>query len=62
MSRARIATRKTYWFEAATVAVGVATGAAFAPLGAEAVFSVVALTAAALSVGACRNCRKIAAY
>jgi hypothetical protein len=40
---------RNYWFELTAVAVGLATAAALLPHGEEAVFSVGALTAAALS-------------
>jgi hypothetical protein len=42
-------TVRSYWFEFTAVAVGLATAAALLPHGEEAVFSIGALTAAALS-------------
>ncbi len=52
--------RRSYWFQATTLAVGVATSAVIAPLGSEAVFSVAALTAAALSAEAVTSGRLVA--
>lgn len=52
--------RRSYWFQATALAVGVATSAVIAPLGSEAVFSVAALTAAALSAEAVTSGRLVA--
>lgn len=51
-----------YWFEVASVAVGLASAAAIMPHGGrEAVFSVGVLTAAAISAGSFTGRRRIAA-
>ncbi len=50
---------RSYWFEVASVAVGVLSAAAVLPHGREAVFSVGALTAAALSASAFTGRRRV---
>ncbi len=56
-----MSTFRTYWYEVASVAVGVAAAAAIMPHGREAVFNVGLLTAAALSASAFTGRRRVAA-